>query len=203
MEFCKFKANFIALTAIENALLPNSFEANVTFIVNNPDARKQNIAFQRIKHFLTNELNCSIMMQKSNPLFKTVQKLQNKIVVLPDDGPDWVLSCALALKLNAICEGVFTIEEVEVSSSLGDNISYFADWERKSMLIDILSDLPKRDQWWDQPNLSVNRFQKFNAWKALGLDWELTTASQSVKLDKVIQFTPKVLKGGESKQPSE
>lgn len=203
MEFCKFKANFIALTAIENALLPNSFEANVTFVVNNPDARKQNIAFQRIKHFLTNELNCSIMMQKSNPLFKTVQKLQNKIVVLPDDGPDWVLSCALALKLNAICEGVFTIEEVEVSSSLGDNISYFADWERKSMLIDILSDLPKRDQWWDQPNLSVNRFQKFNAWKALGLDWELTTASQSVKLDKVIQFTPKVLKGGESKQPSE
>ena len=142
-------------------------------------------------------------MQKSNTLFKTVQKLQNKIVVLPDDGPDWVLSCALALKLNAICEGVFTIEEVEVSSSLGDNISYFADWERKSMLIDILSDLPKRDQWWDQPNLSVNRFQKFNAWKALGLDWELTTASQSVKLDKVIQFTPKVLKGGESKQPSE
>lgn len=203
MEFCKFKANFIALTAIENALLPNSFEANVTFVVNDPDARKQNIAFQRIKHFLTNELNCTIMMQKSNPLFKIMQKLQNKIVVLPDDGPDWVLSCALAFKLNAICEGVFTVEEVEVSSSLGDNISYFADWSRKSMLTDILSDLPKRDQWWDQANLSVNKFQKFNSWKSLGLDWELTTTSNDVKIDKVIQFTPKVLKGGERKQSSE
>jgi len=198
MEFCKFRANFVALTVVENALLPNSFEVNVTFTVNDASAHAQNIAFQRIKHFLNNELNCTVIMQKTSSIFKTMQKLQNKIVVLPDDGPDWVLSCALAFKLNAIAEGRFTIEEVEVSSSLGDNISYYAEWGRKELLAEILNDLPVADRWWNTPNINFNRFQKFPTWKSIGLDWQLTKSDQDVKLNKVIQFTPKVLKGGSS-----
>ena len=196
MEFCKFRANFVALTVVENALLPNSFEVNVTFTVNDPSAYAQNIAFQRIKHFLNNELNCTVIMQKTSSIYKAMQKLQNKIVVLPDDGPDWVLSCALAFKLNAIVEGRFTIEEVEVSSSLGDNISYFAEWDRKELLAEIVNDLPAADRWWNTPDINVNRFQKFSTWKALGLDWQLTKTEPDAKINKVIQFTPKVLKGG-------
>lgn len=202
MEFCKFRANFVALTVVENALLPNSFEVNVTFTVNDPSAYAQNIAFQRIKQFLNNELNCTVIMQKTSSVYKTMQKLQNKIVVLPDDGPDWVLSCALAFKLNAIVEGRFTIEEVEVSSSLGDNISYYAEWERKELLAEILNDLPAADRWWNTPDINFNRFQKFTSWKALGLDWQLTTPEQDVKVEKIIQFKPRIVKGGSGSQPS-
>ena len=202
MEFCKFRANFVALTVVENALLPNSFEVNVTFTVNDPSAYAQNIAFQRIKQFLNNELNCTVIMQKTSSVYKTMQKLQNKILVLPDDGPDWVLSCALAFKLNAIVEGRFTIEEVEVSSSLGDNISYYAEWERKELLAEILNDLPAADRWWNTPDINFNRFQKFTSWKALGLDWQLTTPEQDVKVEKIIQFKPRIVKGGSGSQPS-
>jgi hypothetical protein len=202
MEFCKFRANFVALTVVENALLPNSFEVNVTFTVNDPSAYAQNIAFQRIKQFLNNELNCTVIMQKTSSVYKTMQKLQNKIVVLPDDGPDWVLSCALAFKLNAIVEGRFTIEEVEVSSSLGDNISYYAEWERKELLAEILNDLPAADRWWNTPDINFNRFQKFTSWKALGLDWQLTKPEQDVKVEKIIQFKPRIVKGGSGSQPS-
>jgi hypothetical protein len=203
MEFCKFKSNFVALSVIENALLPNSFEVSVTFAVNDPDARMQNVAFQRIKHLLNNELNCTVITQKNSPMVKTLAKFQNKVVVLPDDGPDWMLSCALAVKLNAICEGRFSILEVEVSSSLGDNISYFADWERKDMLIDILNEMPAADRWWNSPEICFNRFQKFNTWRSLGLEWVLTDNKGSANIERVIQFKPKVLKGGSSnKQPN-
>ena len=198
MEFCKFRANFIALTALENALLPNTFEVTATFAVNEINAHAQNVAFQRMKYFLNNELNCSVIVQKTNPIYKTLSKFQNKIVVLPEDGPDWMLSCALLLKLNAICENRFTILEVEVSSSLGDNVSYYADWERKDMIADLLNDLPVSERWWNSANLSVNKFQKFNLWSAVGLDWELTKQQEPVSINKIIKFTPKVLKGGNS-----
>lgn len=190
------------MTVLEQAILPNSFEISVTFVVNDPNAHAQNVAFQRIKHLLNNEMNCAIILPKSNSLYKTLIKLQNKIVVLPDESPDWGLSCALALKLNAICEGRFTILEVEVSSSLGDHISYFADWERKEVLLDVLSDLPTADHWWLNPDISFNRVQKFNSWKVLGLEWELQKQDSSAIIEKVIKFNPKVLKGGSRKQPN-
>lgn len=202
MEFCKFKSQFVAMSVLEQAILPNSFEVSVTFVVNDPSAHAQNVAFQRIKHLLSNEMNCTIIMPKSNSLYKTLIKLQNKIVVLPDESPDWTLSCALAVKLNTICEGRFTVVEVEVSSSLGDHISYFADWERKDVLLEVLSDLPAADHWWTSPDICFNRTQKFSSWKSLGLDWELQKQGNSAIIEKVIKFNPKVLKGGNRKQPN-
>lgn len=196
MEFCKFRANFIALTVLESALLPNSFEVSATFVVNEANPHAQNVAFQRMKQFLNNELNCIIIVQKSNPLLKTLSKVQNKIMVLPNDGPDWMLSCALLMKLNAICENKFSILEVEVSSSLGDNVSYFADLDRKEFIMEQLNELPVSERWWNSADTSINKFQKFNSWSALGLDWELTKGQDSASINKIIKFTPKVLKGG-------
>lgn len=198
MEFCKFTAHFVALSVIENALLPNSFEVGVTFSVNTPNTHEQNVAFQRIKHLVNEELNCTIIVHKTSPIFKTLNKFQNKIVVLPDDGPDWMLSCALLFKLNAIAEGRFTINQVEVSSSLGDHISYYAIWEEKDLVAESLSDLQTADRWWNNSDICFNRFQKFNTWKAIGLDWQLQKTAQDVNIEKVIQFKPKIVKGGNS-----
>jgi len=195
MEFCKLKTDFTAITVIDRAFLPNFFQVAVTFTVNNADTTQQNIAFQRMKHFLENELNFSIIAMRNSPLAKTLLKLQNKMVVLPDDGPDWALACALCFKLNAICEERFVINLVEVSSELGDNVTYYADWHRKDLLTAVL-DLPAQDRWWLKSDLATNRHQKFNTWKDIGLDWNLTTPVESASIEKFIRFTPKVVKGG-------
>lgn len=195
MEFCKLNTEFTAITVIDRALLPNVFKIAVTFTVANEDVTQQNTAFQRMKHFLENELNYSLVLMRGSPLTKTLLKLQNKLVILPDDGPDWGLACALCFKLNAICEDRFIINLVELSSALGDNVSYFADWHRKDMLAAVL-DSPAKEQWWVQPEISTNIYQKFNTWRDLGLDWKLTRSAKAAKIDKVIRFTPKVVKGG-------
>ena len=196
MEFCKLKTEFAAITVIDKALLPNFFQVAVTFTVNDTDVSQQNIAFQRMKHFIENELNFSLIAMKDNSLVKSLIKLQNKVVILPDDGPDWALACALCLKLNVICEGRFIINLVELSSELGDNVTYFADWARKELLESVLA-MPAKDQWWLDSEISTNRHQKFNSWKNLELGWELTEKTESANImDKVIKFNPKVVKGG-------
>lgn len=196
MEFCKFNTHFTGITALGSALLPNAFTVSVTFTVNEGDAGMQNVAFNRIKHFIENELNFGILITKKNPLFKTLSKVQNKLVVLPDDGPDWALACALCLKLNAICEKKFTVNLVEVSSALGDNVTYYADWDRQEMLRIVLSPISKSDNWWDDPEIAYNKYQQFATWEQVELSWNLTKKEDSARVANIIQFNPKVVKGG-------
>jgi len=198
MEFCKFNTTFTATTIIDKAFLPNSLSVAVTFTVNVVDPVQQNIAFQRIKHFLENELNFSIIMNKENPVFEVLSKMktQNRIVLLPDDGPDWALCCALALKLNAICENRFIINLIELNSSLGDHVTYYADYERKDMLEDVLNSVPKADQWWHTSTIQVNGFQKAVSWNDVDLGWKLTKEKKSASIGKIVKFNPKVVKGG-------
>lgn len=196
MEFCKFNTHFTGITALGSALLPNAFTVSVTFTVNEGDADMQNIAFNRIKHFIENELNFGILITKKNSLFKTLSKVQNKLVVLPDDGPDWALACALCLKLNAICEQKFTVNLVEMSSALGDNVTYYADWDRQELLRMVLSSISKTDNWWDDPEIAYNKYQQFATWEQVELSWNLTKKENSARVVKIIQFNPKVVKGG-------
>jgi len=196
MEFCKFETEFTAITVLDKALLPNMFRVGVTFTVAEPDPVQQNVAFQRIKHLIENEINFSLILTKNNPLFKTLIKLQNKVVILPNDSPDWSLCCALALKLNAITEGRFVINLVELSSAVGDYVTYYADWDRKDMLENVLSDFPKTDQWWKDSQIALNKNQKFNTWEDLNLVWNLTKPDKNANMGKIVHFTPTVVKGG-------
>lgn len=196
MEFCKFNTEFTGITTIGRALLPNVFSISVTFTVNEIDPNLQNIAFNRIKHFIENELNFGILVTKKNPLFKNLLKLQNKVIVLPDDGPDWALSCALCLKLNSICEGKFTVNLVEISSAIGDNVTYYADWDRQDLLRIVLLPISKNDNWWDDAEIAYNKYQTFATWEQVDLSWNLTKNQDSAKVSKIIQFNPKVVKGG-------
>lgn len=196
MEFCKFNTEFTGITVIGKALLPNFFKVSVTFTVNEANAYMQNIAFNRIKHFIENEMNFSVLITKKNPLFKQFINLQNRVIVLPDDGPDWALACALCLKLNSICEGKFIINLVEVSSAMGDNVTYYADWDRQEMLRSVLSSIAKTDAWWTDPEIAYNKYQEFSTWKDVDLTWELTKKENSATVNKIVQFNPKVIKGG-------
>ena len=200
MEFCKFNTQFTAITAVDRAFLPNGFDVSVTFTVTEPNPIQQNIAFQRIKHFIENELNFAIVTVKNTPGLKNLYKLQNKILLIPNDGLDWALACALCLKLNSICEGRFLVNLVELSSSIGDHVTYYADWDRKEVLDSVVSDLASQDDWWSSPEIAFNRHQKFNTWKDVELEWSLTKDDKSSKVDKIIQFKPKVVKGGRTRQ---
>jgi hypothetical protein len=200
MEFCKFSTMFTAITAVDRAFLPNSFEISVTFTVNEPNPIQQNVAFQRIKHFIENELNFAIIATKNTPGLKNFFKLQNKVLTIPNDGLDWGLACTLCLKLNAICEGRFTVNLVELNSSIGDHVTYYADWDRKEILESVVADMPAQDDWWTSPDIAYNRHQKFNIWKDLELEWQLTKDHKSSKVEKIIQFKPKVVKGGRTRQ---
>ena len=133
-------------------------------------------------------------------MYKNLIKLQNKIVLIPNDGIDWGLCCALCLKLNAICEGRFTVNLVELSSDIGENVTYYADWERKEMLEQVMSDLSKNDNWWSDPEIAFNKYQKFQTWEDVELSWKLTKSEKTSTVEKIIQFKPKVVKGGRTRQ---
>jgi hypothetical protein len=95
-------------------------------VTNHTDSVMQNIAYERIKYFVYSELNSTIFVNSER--IDQCQKFINaglKITTLPAEPVDQLVGIMLYSKLNAIMEDCIIINEVEISSGVGDNMIYF------------------------------------------------------------------------------
>jgi hypothetical protein len=154
----------------------NHFSLRLWMTTNHTDASTHNIALDRIKYFVYNELDSTVFIYSQNKVqCEKFVAAGVKITTLPTEPVDQIVGIMLYHKLNAIMEQHMIIVETEISSALGDNITYL---HSENELIDAI----QPDSWWLTPDLvhcdfswlsgdKVLSLPQANAWRDLDLAW--------------------------------
>jgi hypothetical protein len=156
----------------------NNYQVKLHLITNSDEGDDHNIALDRIKYFLHNQLNSTVFINGAeSDQCKAFASSGLKITTLPEEPLDQVIGIMLYCKLNAILEDRMIIDEVEICSELGENIIYLHGEE------DAQGPFAESGWWRDSDSvhcdLTLLGHEKIVAlhhlgsgWRDLGLDWE-------------------------------
>jgi hypothetical protein len=144
----------------------------------------QNTSLERIKYFIYSQLDSTIFINKN--LEEQCDQFAHAgldITTIPGDPVDQLIGIMLYYKLNAITEDRMIIMETEISSGLGDNMTYLhSDFENTVGYA--------QPGWWTTPDLIhsdlvPNESEKVVAmtpatvWRDLELAWQDDPADDS------------------------
>ena len=154
----------------------NNYTLTVWMTTACQDAADQNTAFERIKYFVYSELDSTIFINSEHDSqCQALSAAGLKITTMPGEPVDQLVGLMLYYKLNAIVEGRMIIEETELSSDMGENMTYLhAEHEQ--------TDIPHQPDWWlaadpihCDPALidtdKVLNLPKATLWRDLDLAW--------------------------------
>ena len=178
--------HFIAGVYYNDTMQMNSYILKLWMMTASTEPASHNIAFERIKYFLSSQLEHSIFINNDHhSQSENFVKAGLKIIKMPVDPVDQVVGILLHHKLNAIMEGRMIILETELSSMLGDSVTYLhSDAENVD-----LTELVDSTSWWmssefDQPSTkssntdNVLTLNQSKSWRDLDLAWESDTVKE-------------------------
>jgi hypothetical protein len=156
----------------------NNYQVKLHLVTNSEEGDDHNIALDRIKYFLHNQLNSTVFINSAETdQCRAFSATGIKVTTLPEDPLDQVIGIMLYCKLNAILENRMIIEEIEICSELGENIVYLHNNQDAQG--------PFADAgWWTEPDvvhcdLTLVNNEKTVAlhhvgagWRELGLNWD-------------------------------
>lgn len=162
----------------------NHYNAELTMLTVSKDHEEQNIAYDRMKYWVDNVLDNSILININNPNLGTWQATESRIIPLPEEPVDQIIGIMLYLKLNAVMEGRVVISDVEILSTQGDNVTYahsvgegFGPFGDEGWWAD------SRPVWTPvhhDPNSKVVELARQPEWKEIDLDWNNSENSHRV-----------------------
>lgn len=176
----KYATTFTAGVFYADQMRMNNYQVKLKLITASESGDDHNIALERIKYFIHNQLNSTIFINSEHAeQCKALAGAGLKITTLPEEPIDQVIGIMLYSKLNAIVEDRMIVFEIEISSDLGDNIIYLHDDEEVQGPFAAYG-------WWKESDavhcdLSLfdnNKVIALNhlgaVWKDVGLNWEQT-----------------------------
>jgi hypothetical protein len=187
----QYDLEFLGGIYYENALRLNSYSINLQILTRTADPVELNIAWERLKAFVYGELDNTVFInQKLEDQAEMLSMMGVNITTLPEDPVDQVIGLMLMCKLNAIFEGRLHVGQLDVSSSLGDNVWYLIDEEEGMGVF-------AQDGWWNEPTVkhSTVDIDKDNskvvkvspsAWIEYGLTWPDSVDKKSKKPHTVL-----------------
>jgi hypothetical protein len=153
----------------------NTYMARVKMVTDTEDESEQNISYLRLRHWIYNVLDSSVLISRDSEVLKQYQNTGQRVIEMPDEPVDQLMGIMLYLKLNAIMEGRMSVIEVELRSTEGDQVCYIH--EQNDHIGPFMS-----DGWWNEsrPACHINRkrsgkivsMPRMQEWKELELDWE-------------------------------
>ena len=156
----------------------NHYTVSLSMMTLTTDPVEQNIAYDRLKHFIYAILNDSVLVSNESKSLSLWQSTGVPLVVLPEEPVDQIVGMMLYCKLNAIMEEKIIVTEVELSSHQGDDMVYLHSEEEN------LGPFESPGWWEDSTPVTQVRLNnktkkvvsldKKPEWKNLGLDWETT-----------------------------
>lgn len=109
----------------EGQMLMNRYLIRLYMITNSSEPAVQNIAYERLKYFVYNQMNSTIFVSSEHQQqCRALIAAGLKITTLPAEPVDQLIGIMLYSKLNAVMEDHILINEVEISSDLGENMVY-------------------------------------------------------------------------------
>ena len=161
----------------EQRLIMNNYLVRVYMVTNCAESANQNTAFERLKYFVYNEMASTIFVNRTyEPLCQHLAAAGIKVTTLPAEPVDQILGMMLYSKLNAIMEDRIIINEIEISSELGEHMIYLHAADENLGPFE-------QPGWWQDSDLihydlslidsdKVVAMHRAGAWRELGLSWE-------------------------------
>jgi len=170
----------------------NNYQVKLHLLTNSEDGDDHNIALDRIKYFLHNQLNSTVFINSEDlDQCQAFVSAGIKITTLPEYPLDQVIGIMLYCKLNAILEDRMIITEIEICSELGENIVYLHNEQEALGPFESTG-------WWsesDSVHCDLNLFDSKKiialhhlgtSWKDLGLNWDNSVIIDIDNDDKVL-----------------
>ena len=149
----RIEKDFTFQTAVhfEGKFLVNLYDTTLSMTVETDCPREQNIAMDRVIHFLYSVLQHSILIDVSD--VEAIEHYKDagiKICELPEEPYDQVVAMVILLKLNAIMENRLRVSDLMLSSSLGENVRY-------NMVAEVAENILSGGYWWNDNAITLNR----------------------------------------------
>lgn len=146
-------------------------------VVHTEDLREQQVAVERINYFLTFCIDSGVFInEKETKQIKKYHDAGMRVITIPEEPYDQIISLILIQKLNAICEGKLTVNDMVFGSLLSDNIKFQTNVESSE-------DLYGEKGWWNNPYIctedinpkskqKVVNITNTTQWQKLNLGWK-------------------------------
>lgn len=143
----RYAITFPAAAWFQETLLMGNYTLIMNFLTQTLDPEDQNIALDRVKYFLHNEIHSTVFVNQADmDQAESFADLGINVTTLPQEPVDQVVCIALYYKLNAIMEGRMKITELIFSSDMGDNVEYFYNENEQTVLF-------PNQGWWCEAGL--------------------------------------------------
>ena len=144
----EYTLHFSAGVHYGGQLIMNGYRLRVYMVTNHREAEITNTAFERLKYFINEEIDSSILINnKEQEACRLYTAAGIKITTLPNEPVDQIVGVMLFHKLNAIMEGRISVVETELSSHLGDNMVYLHSENENTEDVEI-------PNWWNSADLT-------------------------------------------------
>ena len=118
----KIQETFSTTCVLEDYILPNTWHIEV---IAHPNGQKQKEFFtkavERIQYYIFDILENSIFIAGRNVNLLGNIPFKAQVHVFPDDPWDHLIAMCLYTKLNSICEEVFFVDSISISSNSSSN----------------------------------------------------------------------------------
>ena len=172
----QYGLEFLAGIYFDGTLQMNSYEVNIGLLTKTTDSFSTNIALDRIKAFVHGELANTVFISHANQERAEMFAMMGiNVTTLPEEPVDQIVGMMLYHKFNAIMEGRMIVTQLDIASSLGDNVWYLHDEEDASGPF-------AGAGWWNEPTVQHDAIElapvednvvkvKPSAWIEYGLLW--------------------------------
>jgi len=171
--------NFQTAVHFEDKFCLNVYETTISLLIETENPYEQNVAMDRVIHFLQGVIQGSILIDKTQKAaIKKYKAAGLKVCELPDEPYDQVVAMVVLLKLNAIMENRLRVSDILLSSILGGEVRY-------SIVAEVAENHLSENNWWNDSTVSLNNEEveedkKDNVlklfddshWVDLGLSWK-------------------------------
>jgi hypothetical protein len=130
---------------LSDTFIINEYFMTLSMLIETENIAEQNIALERILHFVMLVLNNCVFINQSDD--KAIKKYKNagiRICALPDDPFDQIISMTLLQKFNSITEGRIKVTDCTLSSNLSEGVRYCTVSEVVENVIDT-----HHSRWWN------------------------------------------------------
>lgn len=172
----QYDIEFLAGVYFNDTLQMNKYDACISLTTATKDVASTNIAMERLKAFVFDELASTVFINQNNmERAEFLQMIGVNVTTLPEEPVDQIIGMMLYYKLNAVMEGRMVITSLDISSSLGDGVWYQHDED------DLAGPFAK-DGWWHQSSTQHETIEPreiadnvvkviSTGWHEMGLDW--------------------------------
>jgi hypothetical protein len=169
---------FLAGVHFGSEFFTNKYNVDIHFNVESESIDEQNVALERIKYFLDDCLQHSILIHTNETrLIEQLYNLNFKLCTLPEEPYDQIVNIMLFQKINALTEGRLVITDISTTSDMSDGVTCFHSYDENVGPL-------KLKGWWNDNTVKTTDYKPKGKkvvkltktsfdWEEVGLSWQI------------------------------